>query len=274
LIGSFLAATVLVDLVMLAIGVDMGGPGPSGALAWGLCQSQISMAAVWLALGQTSPVLRTTLSLLILIAWNALLGILGRHDWCETMLFTGVMAGAVVAPLLALRPLGLRVSRLSFSNGAATSWNDRQPLQFSIRYMLGLMTALAVVLGTLKWIVSFELQPLHLLVVPEVAIIAAGRGLVAWAALWAALGNRWTAVRIIVFVAAVVASYGGLMLTDRRYYYADFWIFVLLFSLEALLLFGSLWVFRVAGYRVGIWKTQNEEAAESNGVAEGRATDP
>jgi len=276
LIGWFLAVTVLVDLVMLAVGADMNAPGLLGDLARGLCISQISMAAIWLALGQTPGPLRIILALLILIAWNVnLLGMAGWHDdWCEIMLFTGMLAGAVVAPLMALRPLGLRVSRLSFSNGAATSLNGRQPLQFSIRYMLGLMTALAVVLGTLKWIVSFEL-PLEGLAEPKMLIIAAGRGLVAWAALWAALGNRWTAVRMMVFVAAVVAGYGGLLLTNLRdYYYDHFWIFVLLFSLEAPLLFGSLWVFRVAGYRVGIWRTQNEETAASNGVAEGRATDP
>ena len=271
-----MAATVLVDLAMLAVVPDMSGPDLelSFALAWGLCFSQISMAAIWLALGRTPGPRRITLALLILIAWNAnLLGMMRRYDyWCDFMLITVVLAGAVVAPLMALRPLGLRVSRVSFGNGAATAWNNRQPLQFSIRYMLGLMTALAVVLGTLKWIVSFELQPLQGLVEPELAILAAGRGLVAWAALWAALGNRWTAVRMIVFVAATVASYGGLLLSDRRYYYDDFWIFVLLFSLEALLLFSSLWVFRMAGYRVGIWRTQNEEAAASNGAAEAPAT--
>jgi hypothetical protein len=275
LIGSFLAATVLVDLAMLAVGPDLRGPSLSGAMAVGLCFSQISTAAIWLALGQTAIPLRIVLALLILIAWTAnLLGMVVWHeDWREIMLLTGMLAGAVVAPLIALRPLGLRVSRRSFSNGAATALNGRQPLQFSIRYMLGLMTALAVVLGTLKWTVSFELLPLHRLVEPELAILAAGRGLVAWAALWAALGNRWTAVRMIVFVAAIVASYGGLLLSSRSYYYDyDFWFFAWLFSLEALLLFSSLWVFRVAGYRVGIWKTQDEEAAASNGAAEGRAT--
>ena len=120
------------------------------------------------------------------------------------------------------------------------------------------MMALAVILGTLQWTGSFALIPsfyetdIH----DKIVLLALGHALVAWAALWAALGVPATAHRMVVFALAALVAYG---FTPTTLFHFDPSSGSLSSSFppsgipilpEAALLLGSLWIFRLAGYRV------------------------
>jgi hypothetical protein len=250
LTGVFLLATVLVDVAELALQPGVGNFNVLSAVLWALYLSQVSMTAIWLGLGQTVSLLRTIGSLFLLTALAVLLSASMRHfDLTEAIVLTGMLAGAVAIPLLVARPLGLHIVRVDRVRGAKSVSLQPERLQFSILYLLGLMTALAVILSALKCLAAYEQASLNRVADPEGVIIIVGRGLVACAALWAAFGNRWIVVRAATFLAAILAAYGGLLATGRPYYSSDKWV-MLIFALEPTLLFGSLWVFRLAGYRV------------------------
>jgi len=256
-----LAATVLVDLAMLAVGPDIGGPpGLSFDLSFGLYFSQISMAAIWLALGQTAALWRMPAAFLLLLGLIAVLcSTLKLNDGDRDV--TILIACATSIPLLVLRSVGLGVVRVRRDGPDGVLPPEPQRFQFSIRYLFGLMTCLAVVLGTLQWLDFHNLIDCHRFDL-WMYMLAGGHALAVALALWTALGSQWMVARMIVLLTAVAAACVGVFVRAMRHEHL-----LMLFSLEALLLFGSLWVFRVAGYRVGIWRTQNEEAAAGNGAA-------
>ena len=274
LIGTFLAATVLVDFgALTACGHEFRGVGVASAVFWALAWSQVSIAAIWAVLGGSHYARRIPGALLILAGWSVPInwGRLGG-DFRGAVVEVSMMFATVGVPLLVVRPIGVQIVRHAEISTGAVGLSVSQPPQFTIRYLLGLMTALAVVMGIGKWL---YLNDLWLRRLDDTCFLwfCAGQGPVAWAATWAALGNRWSVVRMATLVLASAAAFGALMLSGEPVYYVailtwngdptyygNFWTFFLLFSLEALLLLGSLWVFRVAGYRVGIWKTQNEDA--------------
>jgi hypothetical protein len=269
LIGLLLLATVLVDVAVLALRPDPPRrPAILEAVSYALYFSQVSMTAIWLGLGQTASLLRTIGSLLLLSGLAAFFSWLDRTDVADAIVATGMFAGAVAIPLLVARPPGLHITRVDPAGGAGSALLQPERLQFSILYLLGLMTGLAVILGTLKCLAAYDEQLLNYAVQPGLICMSAGFGLVACAAIWGALGNRWMAVRMVAFVAAVLAAYGGHLALNPDHL-LEWWV-MLLFALEAALLFGSLWVFRVAGYRVVFRRTraaapEPQPAAEEGG---------
>jgi hypothetical protein len=251
LIVLFLLATVLVDLVARSLPVRVSGEDNGQIMLLALFFSQVGLVAIWLGLGQTSFPWRIAVGFLILIAWSrpptTLPGFVGGS--------TGELAATVAIPLLACKLLGLRLTNVYSAPVAVPAPLGRQRWQFSISSMLGLMTVVAVIMGMqpkidlkslLQWRPAFHIDSS---IVPHIAPLAAGRAIVAWTALWAALGTRSATLRLVVFIVAVAAAYGGLVATDVGYQY-DFWPYKSLFFLEAVLLLGSLWVLRLAGYRV------------------------
>jgi hypothetical protein len=173
------------------------------------------------------------------------------------VLLTG-QAAAVSLPLLLFRALGTGLVVLSAKEGE-DSTNGPQRFQFSIRYLLGWMTALAVMLGTLKYVGFFDYVPRDSRTVWFTVIFSGSRAVIALAALWAALGTRWPAVRIIVLLLATTVAFGALWLPEVGGPGSAY--FVMLYFLEALLLVGLLWVFRVAGYRLS-FRSRRQARAE------------
>jgi hypothetical protein len=278
LIGLFLLATVLADLAALvAVQIDtasprkelwqcvlfpdwsqVGGGSVFLALLFALYFSQVSLTAIWLALGRTAAPRRTAVACFLLFGWVAAFAAPIELDdlpsaLSVTLLVTAVAAVSVAFPLLAAKPLGLRLGTPAMAS------LPRQPLQFSIAYLLGLTTATAVALSAISSVAKYRWLPFHDEGTNyELIALGVGRGLVAPLALWAALGNRRLVVRLAALLLAAVAAYEGLFLYDglygstpHRYFNPAFMGFSgLLFALEAVLLLGSLLVFRWAGYRV------------------------
>jgi hypothetical protein len=163
----------------------------------------------------------------------------------HTFLLTAQMA-VVSLPLVIARAYGVALIDLFAAPGVETSEPAGPAYQFSIRQLLGWTIALAVTFGTLKWIVGDVLLLMRGLREIRIAPLLAGRCAIALAALWAALGTRWLNLRLLTLgLAAICAFYtlptmpAAAIVESRA-----------LRFMETVLLAGSLWVFRVAGYRV------------------------
>ncbi len=239
-IAVLLLVSVLADAVFLR---PLLGPEPLVAVVWVLYLSQVGLAAIWLAMGRSPFPLRIVLAMFVWLAWVCLTSKMNSGPWPMTRL----MLATVAVPLLASRALGLRLVRV----GEDCPWPDvvfgLRRWQFSIGQMLGLTTAVAIVLGTMKSMrVPFYADTINSN--PVIVALAAGQGLLAWASLWAGLGNRRGILRAVVVAVAAAAAFrtssvaAGGPNVDR-------FLFAI-FSLETVLLLASLWVFRLVGYRV------------------------
>jgi hypothetical protein len=182
----------------------------------------------------------------------------GRYSWfsvTDVLIFAANVLAAVALPLLVARGFGLRLARWrpdgTLDAGPPRSWR----FQFSILYMFGLTTATALVLGTVKWVVAGS--PLSdSMVDADVVHLALGLGVIAWAAMAAALRSRsapWSmaglATGAILMMAAAVITAGLLTGRDRRYLAANDNLGLLLL-LDGAMVLVWLCVFRLAGYRL------------------------
>ena len=251
LVMLLLLATVLVTGVALSwAGQQEDFPHVSLMVVWALQLSQISLAAVWLGLGKGPFPLRLGGTVIAVGLWSWLLSGLpkaGSVDQWAVLL--AVQTVTVSVPLLVVRSLGLELSDPS-SAAESDDDEDRSPrFQFSIAYLLGWMTTTAVVLSTVQCIVPEGSLPLDMVLNASLAIFLAGRALIALTAVWAALGTRGPAVVIVAPVVAGAVSYGALRVAAPDFGGGTA-LCAALHLLEVLLLFGSLWVFRVAGYRL------------------------
>ncbi len=251
LIGLLVLATVLVDFCVLAIAEDRPFPHPSLILAWALQLSQVSLMAVWLALGRTTGPLRLIGAVVVAAIWSwALARLPAAPQPASWAVLLAAQTVVVSVPLLVGRWLGLGLVDGSSAPEAEDSAAEPKRLQFSIAYLLGWMTALAVMLGTLQYIAPYDTLPFGLLSDWQLVVCLIGHAMMGWAVLWTALGTR-PAARIIAPVLVGTVVGGGLWLISFRFR-GDFWYFVMLFVLDPPLLVGSFWVFRVAGYRLRI----------------------
>jgi len=240
-IGVFLLVSMLMDVVLLRPRVERELLDPAVAA---LYVSQVALAAIWLAMGRSPLPLRIVLAFLVWLAWVCVTSRIDRELW----IMTGLMAGVVAVPLLALRPFGLRLLRV----GENREWRDiasgPRRWQFSIGQMLGLTTAVAIVLGMMQFMrVPFFARTVTGCLV--IVAFATGQGLLAWAALWAGLGSRRGVLRTVVVVVAAATAFLALATAlggarGNKDFLAN------IFALETVLLVASLWVFRLAGYRV------------------------
>ena len=275
-----------------------------GAFVWGLFLSQVSLAAIWLALGLSALPLRFIIVSTILLVLNVGIFHLTQQgpDLSFGLIFTGEMALAVAVPLFAARYFGLRF--VDWRHGRLYEIEPSGPerWQYSLRYLFGLMTALAVVLGMLKFIVTYDSAWQLVREQLEVATTDLRcqssivlHVLVAWAALCVALGVRlrlrlWLAIALITatFVTCLTLSiclqrynafsswwyHGGPHLWHHgnspwwhygwrdEYWFGEWigpWTLAAFYCLEAALLLGSLWIFRLAGYRVVFRRSVTEE---------------
>ncbi len=253
MIGLLVLATVLVDAVAVtAAGRQSHFPHPTVILAWALQLSQVSLTAVWLALGKTSGPLRLIGVVVVLAVWNWMLAALPSAPEPEALaVLLMAQTMAVSLPLLAARWMGLGLVYVSRASEAGDSVAGPERLQFSIAYLLGWMTALAVMLGTLQYIASYDSLPFGYLPQSFLAVFLVGRAVMAWAALWTVLGTRRSAIRIVTLCAAGATTLTTTWLANRRFAGGGFYLFGLILA-ETLLLLGLLAVFRTAGYRLKV----------------------
>ena len=116
------------------------------------------MIAIWLGLGHTAAPSRAVIAFFLLIEWNVVLywAIGDSELFGVETLFCGMITGAVAVPLLVARLFGLRLARTGGDDATQNMPAEPHPMQFSIRYLFGLMTALALILGMVQFIFTYD----------------------------------------------------------------------------------------------------------------------
>jgi hypothetical protein len=196
--------------------------------------SQAILFAFWVALGGGK------------FLWRVVPAVVGLvvYMWCfktadqEWLITTMVQLGIGVVLLLAGRVTGLELSK------ASDMPDDSRPFQFYVRDILAWTTALAVVLSALRcmttdWLFGRSMQN-GFAIFGSVTFVAA-------ASMFCSMGRRWMIVRIALLALSI--GFGVVVLLratgDNR-----MWLFPAMLGLMAAWLCGSLFVVRLAGYRL------------------------
>ena len=260
LILLLVAATVLVDLVALSVlayneGFPVVWPHPALLVLYSLSLSQVSLAALWSGFGARSLPWRVMGLVLTIVFWGALVAAWVTPDeraelqtiWIVLLLAQTV---GILVPLSIARLKGLKLLSPSTAGSTGQTVCGRPLLQFSLGYLLSWITAVAVVLGLLQYTVDYRfllsiLQHLWW----EISVVSVGHAGLGLAALWAMLGTRRPALRtsvVALTTAAVIVAWKESEDADVN----DLVRYAALCLLDLLWLVASLWVVRVAGYRV------------------------
>lgn len=261
LIWLLLLATVLVDCVALCMfGTgrlpQMEWPHPVLSVLFALPFSQVGLAAIWVGLGVPSAPWRLTGGFLVVVCWSiALAATLGNDvpaGYTSTH-WTALLLGqtlAILIPLSIARPSGVRLAGTPATDPRRGSAAERTPWQFSLGYLLAWITAVAIVLGMVQYTIRYELLPRAPIAWVEIGILSVSHGGIALSLLWIMLGTVRPTLQIAMPCSLTLLFVGG-----------SFWLACdsgfrsalgMLFFGDALLLVGSLWVLRVAGYRVRV----------------------
>ena len=253
LIALLIVATVLVDLVALSVAPSRPElPHPAIIVLFSLSMAQVSLVALWAGLAGKSAPWRVIGLVLVVVLWTALLAaVLDYASPREIASFWTVLllaqAVAIFMPLSVARAVGLRMVSVGDLDAVKAASTGRSRLQFSLGYLLAWTTAVAVTLGLLKYTVDYRTLFPYPGVWWKLFVLAVGHAAIALAALWALLGTRWLGLRLpalFLITAAAIVCDSWLARLD------PFWASALLCLVQALWLAGSLWVFRVCGYRV------------------------
>lgn len=264
LIVLLLLAIASVDLVVASL-VMQPGPwvlrsGASRCVFMAMVCAQVSLAATWLGLARRPvpwPATAAVVTVVLLAVFLANPPFRGVPGWLEgggwlTIFSTQTIA--VAAPFWMARAAGLRVVAPSEIERAAAAAAGR-PVQFSIAYLLGWMTALAIVLGLGQFAIRRYLPSLsHSLWSRQdfwvgLVCVSVGNAAIAWPAPWAVLGVRRRKAGILLLCLATggVVAVWGLLLSGGVANCLRLAVFCVP---QVALLVAVLGVFRVAGYRL------------------------
>jgi hypothetical protein len=239
LVPSLLAALAAVDVIAWPLAYGQQWPHPVLLLCYALAFSQMSLVAIWSALGRTHPLVRALVLIAAIGIGQLALSILHGHGEQWTILLS-LQVASVAGPLLVARRLGVRIAR----DSGVEETRDVRPLQFTLGHLLGGLTAVAVVMGTARVVFpAFD----SLRVLQEAAILGAAFAAIALLAVWAGLGAGRAWIRPLVLLSASVALGYGLTLAV---YGIKIGPAITLAVLQAVLLGGWLAVFRMSGYQL------------------------
>ncbi len=255
-------ATLAVDLpTIFALRGEPGHHWPHAPLPLllALIFSQVSLVAMWVGLARRPMHWPLAALVGLLLVWGAVLADPGFQvipGWFGTLgwpMVLSLQAIAVVGPLWMARWVGVRVETAAGFRPLDRPDPDR-PIQFSIAFLLGWITLVAVFLGLCRWmLLTGWLRPDSAgwgdaEDWKEIALVVAGNAVLAWPLPWAVLGTRLPLLRGLVGCLAVVAVIGTYELMDisAAYHVA----FRMLFLAQAGLLAGSLAIVRIDGYRL------------------------
>ena len=270
LIVLFLLATVSADLVMLSMAgrQEWWVPKhfffltPAMALAIVLALSQVSLVTIWASVSRMQLPWRLTGVIAVVSLWSVasfvfLRGTATRTDYSLDDFDNQILNRALIlltalfpyaTGLLLARPFrlaGATLPRVGVNDAGSDRNGARRPIQFSLSYLLAWTTTVAIALGTAKYLVRYRFPFVPLEVAN--AYVMHGTILIALTATWAVLGARRPGRASAYLFAAcslggVAAYLIGLSPTQV--------MTILLVLAQLPLLLGSLWVFRVAGYRL------------------------
>jgi hypothetical protein len=276
LVILLVVATLLVDLAVVSAAathpfLPFGWLHPALAALFALGFAQVGLVAVWTGFGGKSLPWRILALVLIVGLWSRLLAwFIAERDHVSTATTNWICAllaqtAVILVPLWAVRFRGVRLIRAEAANPSAAIANCRGPLQFSLRYLLSWITVLAVVLGLAQYTVEFEeLAEALIHGWRELGVFSLGHGGLVLAGFWAVLGTKRLGVRCLVAVATTAATIAVNHLWTGI---EELWLYSGLCVLQLLWVVGSLWVFRVAGYRMTRMRRAPQVQAEEPAVS-------
>jgi hypothetical protein len=258
LITLLVVATLLADVGALSFaGAAEGGsppqwPHPAVLVLFALSMSQVSLAAVWAGFAGRSWPWRVIGLMLVAVLWSrhaAWIVAPSRLDDYACLYGSLLLAQvlAVLVTLTAVRLSGVRLVHRGHVGVPDAGARSPSRVQFSLREMLSWMTALAVVLGALRYTVDDHVFPSYLGDWKQLAVLSLANAILALAALWAALGEGRGAWRAVVLGLATAAAIGA---SSTLAEVVSLRAYAVLCVLQVVCVLGSLCVFRVAGYRV------------------------
>jgi len=247
-------------VVLAALAVDGGTvyvlqqpiPEPEwlGIAIFAAVLGQASMLALWAALGGRPGPWRMTAAI---GALAALAGGLYTRRALDGIGFLGYVALtqlAVASVLLtAGRLWGLELRDAAAQNDA-TAELGRPWFQFPIRAIMSWTAAVAVLLAVFHYLPLEPFRDLFREWAVGVAIFASS-ALVAVGTFWIALGARWSTARYAVLLAATIGAIVWLYIAVQED--SALWQFVVFFLTQIVYIAASLWLVRLAGYRLA-WR--------------------
>jgi hypothetical protein len=275
LIAMLLLATVLVDAVAISLASTSAGlwdhwSDPRVVILYALVGSQLTLVSIWAGLGKKSMPWRLTAAFLITIVWASVLTKLTPVGGFRAFLPTDVSALylcvlsrdtlVVLASFSITRVLGVRVVREPLTRSCAES--DPFRWQFTLRHLFAWTTAIAVCLGLFQYTATYKgFWDAASFIVPNVAGFP-GSYLLAWrlgaaiVSIWVALGNQ----RLTARLASLAFPLLPVVMVASRPQWGLRPLAVQAF-LELLMMLGSLWVLRIAGYRLCIIRKKKRKEA-------------
>jgi hypothetical protein len=250
LVGLLVATTIVVDVVAMAV-VDSTFPGRESLVYHflvGLTLSQPSLLAIWVAMGRKGPLWRCSAIVAVIVGWS----VAWRARFAANALEVGVallvQAGFIIGVLGLARLVGAGVVCATEAGRALSP----RKFQFTLRQLLVLMTLLAIAMGLIRWFGPPEAPSVlrRWRSVLELGAFTGSGAAVTLAALWAALGVGWPALRLLFLASIVAAAVTGLAYLLPASASRDLWV---LLASQSLLVFVSLLVVRMAGYRLA-WR--------------------
>lgn len=265
LIGLLLVATVLVDVVVwsvLRLQEPHGTQGfaTSHQLFWSLGICQAGLLAVWTGLGGSSLPWRLLVTMVFAWGWGEIgAGFVERlpREFILSILCLQLWAPSlfIVSFVLAARLAGYTLER---SPDLSLPLNDidQRPFQFSLGCLLSWLTVTGIVLGLVRSTINLQLlaEGLNRQNTARVAVFSLCDAVMILAAVETVLGKGWK--RLLRF-ALVVGGVLAIFVWLHRLGLA--WFSVLNVLLQLGWLLGSLWVVRVAGYRL-TWRDAHSTA--------------
>ena len=124
------------------------------------------------------------------------------------------------------------------------------------------LLTIAIVLGILKSIAPFQTLLSTLVAARrEMLIVLVGHAAITLTTVWVVWSKRRPVVRIVGLIVTNLAALSALVLAlgSRALADDDFRFTAMVYFLDSLLLVGSLWVFRVAGYRLRVGRREEVE---------------
>ncbi len=165
----------------------------------------------------------------------------------------GVQTLAASVLLLIAPFAGIRTADATREDSATGTGDALWRPQFSISTLLGWTASLAVLLGSFPYVSRWLPAPSNVGYCVFGPLVYVCYPLMAAAALWTTLGRRSFALRIIplaLLVAAVACTVEGVL---RPLWRTSSFSFLPDFLFQTVLLAGSLWLVRLAGYRL-VWR--------------------
>jgi hypothetical protein len=170
---------------------------------------------------------------------------IARAFWASILMY----ALGVSLVLLIVRWFGLRIAPTGCETRDAAKTAELPRSQFTLRALLEWTTAVAIVLGLGAYASRGRWRDFtEFITRPGLMVVGVG-SLFALAAVWAALGTRWPVPRYL----ALALTWGALIAIRPSFSDYSAWASAGHYSVQAVWLLGSLWVIRLAGYRL-LWR--------------------